>query len=230
MTPGWRRTPTVTKPMPPSAWRLRWETPASKFARCSGRFRTTSSMRALTCPRRWSRIPNIRPLRITQSYIDRLESWCDEFNEPLPALNSFVLPGGTAAVGTAACGPHRVAPGRAVGVAGGGHPRRLRQRAAGEVPQPAVGPAVHPVPGRQPRTATCCGNRADERSRNGVRQRATARAWRRPRLQPRQERRQRTAIQRHLIAPPAFRTDIPQLQDHDFVCHDVEFVAARRTP
>ena len=35
------------------------------------------------------------PLRITQSYIDRLESWCDEFNEPLPALNSFVLPGGT---------------------------------------------------------------------------------------------------------------------------------------
>jgi cob(I)alamin adenosyltransferase len=35
------------------------------------------------------------PLRITQSYIDRLEAWCDAFNEPLPALNSFVLPGGT---------------------------------------------------------------------------------------------------------------------------------------
>jgi cob(I)alamin adenosyltransferase len=34
-------------------------------------------------------------LRITQSYIDRLEEWCDTFNEPLPALNSFVLPGGT---------------------------------------------------------------------------------------------------------------------------------------
>src|SRR3954467_10238035 len=40
--------------------------------------------------------PEYPPLRITQSYIDRLESWCDEFNEPLPALNSFVLPGGTA--------------------------------------------------------------------------------------------------------------------------------------
>ena len=39
--------------------------------------------------------PEHPPLRITQSYIDRLESWCDEFNEPLPALNSFVLPGGT---------------------------------------------------------------------------------------------------------------------------------------
>ncbi|OBB61211.1 ATP:cob(I)alamin adenosyltransferase [Mycobacterium sp. 852013-51886_SCH5428379] len=39
--------------------------------------------------------PQYPPLRIAQSYIDRLESWCDEFNEPLPALNSFILPGGT---------------------------------------------------------------------------------------------------------------------------------------
>lgn len=39
--------------------------------------------------------PQYPPLRIDQSYIDRLEAWCDEFNEPLPALNSFVLPGGT---------------------------------------------------------------------------------------------------------------------------------------
>jgi cob(I)alamin adenosyltransferase len=40
--------------------------------------------------------PEHPPLRITQSYIDRLEAWCDKYNEPLPALNSFVLPGGTA--------------------------------------------------------------------------------------------------------------------------------------
>ena len=39
--------------------------------------------------------PKYPPLRITQSYIDRLEAWCDEFNEGLPALNSFVLPGGS---------------------------------------------------------------------------------------------------------------------------------------
>lgn len=39
--------------------------------------------------------PEYPPLRITQNYIDRLEGWCDEFNEPLPALNSFVLPGGS---------------------------------------------------------------------------------------------------------------------------------------
>ena len=39
--------------------------------------------------------PEYPPLRIQQSYIDRLEGWCDEFNESLPALNSFILPGGT---------------------------------------------------------------------------------------------------------------------------------------
>ena len=39
--------------------------------------------------------PKHPPLRITQSYIDRLEAWCDEFNENLAPLNSFVLPGGS---------------------------------------------------------------------------------------------------------------------------------------
>jgi cob(I)alamin adenosyltransferase len=40
--------------------------------------------------------PEYPPLRITQPYIDRLEAWCDKYNENLPALNSFVLPGGSA--------------------------------------------------------------------------------------------------------------------------------------
>lgn len=40
--------------------------------------------------------PKYPPLRITQTYIDRLEGWCDSYNEELPALNSFVLPGGSA--------------------------------------------------------------------------------------------------------------------------------------
>ncbi len=39
--------------------------------------------------------PEHPPLRITQRYVDRLEAWCDEYNAPLPALNSFVLPGGS---------------------------------------------------------------------------------------------------------------------------------------
>ncbi|HTM85946.1 MAG TPA: cob(I)yrinic acid a,c-diamide adenosyltransferase [Mycobacterium sp.] len=40
--------------------------------------------------------PKIPPLRVTQDYIDRLEAWCDSYNEPLSPLNSFILPGGTA--------------------------------------------------------------------------------------------------------------------------------------
>lgn len=39
--------------------------------------------------------PKYPPLRVTQGYVDRLEKWCDEFNERLQPLNSFILPGGT---------------------------------------------------------------------------------------------------------------------------------------
>lgn len=39
--------------------------------------------------------PKHPPLRIAQSYIDRLEGWCDAYNAGLPALTSFVLPGGS---------------------------------------------------------------------------------------------------------------------------------------
>ena len=39
--------------------------------------------------------PKYPPLRIEQAYIDRLEAWIDEFNEDLPNLTSFILPGGT---------------------------------------------------------------------------------------------------------------------------------------
>ncbi|NIH85080.1 cob(I)yrinic acid a,c-diamide adenosyltransferase [Amycolatopsis granulosa] len=39
--------------------------------------------------------PEFPPLRITDAYIERLEGWCDRFNERLPRLTSFILPGGT---------------------------------------------------------------------------------------------------------------------------------------
>ncbi|RXR74963.1 cob(I)yrinic acid a,c-diamide adenosyltransferase [Mycobacterium tuberculosis] len=39
--------------------------------------------------------PKHPPLRIAQSYIDRLEGWCDAYNAGLPALKSFILPGGS---------------------------------------------------------------------------------------------------------------------------------------
>lgn len=37
------------------------------------------------------------PLRITADYIERLERWCDSFTAELPALRSFILPGGNPA-------------------------------------------------------------------------------------------------------------------------------------
>ena len=40
--------------------------------------------------------PEFPPLRIEQAYVDRLEAWCDEYNEHLPALRSFILNGGSA--------------------------------------------------------------------------------------------------------------------------------------
>ncbi len=39
--------------------------------------------------------PAYPPLRVDESYIARLERACDEFNEGLPVLRSFVLPGGS---------------------------------------------------------------------------------------------------------------------------------------
>jgi cob(I)alamin adenosyltransferase len=39
--------------------------------------------------------PKYPPLRVEQSYVDRLEGWCDHYNESLPDLRSFILPGGS---------------------------------------------------------------------------------------------------------------------------------------
>jgi cob(I)alamin adenosyltransferase len=41
--------------------------------------------------------PEYPPLRIEQDYVDRLEGWCDTYNEQLPNLRSFILNGGTPA-------------------------------------------------------------------------------------------------------------------------------------
>ncbi len=40
--------------------------------------------------------PEYPPLRVAQSYVDALETWCDEFGDELEPLHSFILPGGTA--------------------------------------------------------------------------------------------------------------------------------------
>jgi len=49
----------------------------------------------LSCPVVQS--PEHPPLRVEQDYIDRLEGWCDEYNDALEKLRSFILPGGTSA-------------------------------------------------------------------------------------------------------------------------------------
>ena len=41
--------------------------------------------------------PEYPPLRIEGDYVDRLEGWCDHYNEELPKLRSFILNGGTTA-------------------------------------------------------------------------------------------------------------------------------------
>lgn len=41
--------------------------------------------------------PKYPPLRVLPEYVDRLEADCDKWNEDLPNLDSFILPGGTPA-------------------------------------------------------------------------------------------------------------------------------------
>ncbi|MGH3459219.1 cob(I)yrinic acid a,c-diamide adenosyltransferase [Aeromicrobium sp.] len=41
--------------------------------------------------------PKYPPLRVEPDYIERLEGWCDHYNESLTKLRSFILPGGTQA-------------------------------------------------------------------------------------------------------------------------------------
>ena len=86
-------------------------------------------------------------LRLSAEQTAWLEGACDEVNAELPNLKSFVLPGGTPLAAqlhvcrtvcrraerrTIACGDER-------------------QRRVRALPEPAVGPAVHPVPRRQRR-------------------------------------------------------------------------------
>ncbi len=41
--------------------------------------------------------PTHPPLRVQADYVERLEAWCDHYNEGLPNLRSFILNGGTPA-------------------------------------------------------------------------------------------------------------------------------------
>ena len=90
-----------------------------------------------------------------------LEQACDAYNESLPMLRSFVLPGGTP--GGALLHVARTVVRRAerTGWAAVAGARRGDEPARGQVPEQAVRPAVHPRRGwpTSP-TATCCGSQA----------------------------------------------------------------------
>ena len=68
---------------------------APTWPSCSARCRTTSSTSAPTSASPIVADPEYPPLRVTDAQVERLEAACDEFNEGLSKLDSFLLPGGT---------------------------------------------------------------------------------------------------------------------------------------
>ena len=98
-----------------------------------------------------SATPRTRRCGSTDGYVDRLEEWCDEFNADLPQARQLHPARRHARRGAAAPGAHGLpaapsaAPGRCT------RPTRSPPTASPALPEPALRPAVHPVPGRQPR-------------------------------------------------------------------------------
>ena len=95
--------------------------------------------------------PEYPPLRIEADYVDRLEGWCDHYNEDLPKLRSFILNGGTVAAAHLHIARTVVPAGRALGLGGVRGVRRLDERPRDHLSQPALRPAVHPGALREPR-------------------------------------------------------------------------------
>ena len=91
--------------------------------------------------------PKYPPLRVDDSYVERLEAWCDEFNAELPKLDSFILP---------AAGEER----RAGQVLAERHERRGRPGVLDERREPVV--EAEAVPERTNRTALLYLNRLSD--------------------------------------------------------------------
>ncbi len=88
--------------------------------------------------------PAYPPLRVVAEDVERLEAACDAYNETLTKLRSFVLPSGTP--GAALLHVARTVVRRAERSTWAAleAARGLDERVDGEVPQPALRPAVHP--------------------------------------------------------------------------------------
>ena len=94
--------------------------------------------------------PEFPPLRIEQDYVDRLEGWCDHYNEDAAEAAVVHPQRRHPRRRPPPRRPHRRTPCRAVGLGGLGRARRDHEPARDHVPQPALRPAVHPGPSRQP--------------------------------------------------------------------------------
>ena len=148
-------------------------TPTASGSRGS---RTTCSTSAPTSRRRED--PERERLRVIPEQTTWLEERCDEVNATLAPLKSFVLPGGTPAAAylhvcrTVCRRAERLA------IACG---ERVQRRGR-PLPEPALGPAVHPQPGRQRRrgAAVAAGpvSRAASPSASGQRSEAQQHAGR----------------------------------------------------
>ena len=84
-------------------------------------------------------------LRVTDAPSARLEAEVVAMNASLPALTSFVLPGGVGWCGARASGPDGGAPGRTAG--GGAGAGRCRQPGGDTPAEPPIGPSVRAGPG-----------------------------------------------------------------------------------
>ncbi len=89
--------------------------------------------------------PEYPPLRIEQDYVDRLEAWCDHYNEDLPKLAVLHPQRRHPRRGAPPRRPHSRPPGGAVGLVRLGRARRDHEPARDHVPEPALRPALHPA-------------------------------------------------------------------------------------
>ena len=160
-TRGWARTPTATRRTPRSASRSRSAgCPTQIAARAAAGSRTTCSTSAPTCARRSCPTRPTRRCGSPTPTSTGSRAGATSSTPTLPKLDSFILPGGTA--GAALLHQARTVARRAERSAWAlyeADPDRTNRDGAA-LPEPALGPAVHPGPGRQSRTATCCGSPA----------------------------------------------------------------------
>ena len=94
--------------------------------------------------------PTYPPLRVEQDYVDRLEAWCDHYNEELPGPALLHPQRRHPRGGAPARRTHGRTTCRTGGLGGVGRARGHDEHPRPHLSQPALGPALHPRPSREP--------------------------------------------------------------------------------